>query len=102
MSLPPGPGGINVRTCPSHATSRRFQSPPAVASFAEPITWKPPVVLLKGLTGRTTGPRGGASMRHIWLAALARAIAIPSAGRAQRAPDLRKPAPPTVVGPADQ
>jgi len=62
-------------------------------------------------------------MRHVWLAALACAIAVPSAGLAQRAPDLRKPAgtphpsvigqiivtgqavaeaPPTVVGPASQ
>src|SRR5215510_632583 len=31
-------------------------------------------------------------MRRVWLAALACAIAVPSAGVAQRAPDLRKPA----------
>jgi hypothetical protein len=62
-------------------------------------------------------------MRHVWLAALACAIAVPSVGLAQRAPDLRKPAgtphpsvisqiivagpavaeaPPTVVGPSGQ
>ena len=31
-------------------------------------------------------------MRLVWVAAVACAIAVPSAGLAQRAPDLRKPA----------
>ena len=30
-------------------------------------------------------------MRLVWVAAMACAIAVPSAGQAQRAPDLRKP-----------
>src|SRR5215813_13554943 len=57
---------------------------------------KPPVAPFKGPTGRTTS-RGGALMRLVWVAAIACAtmacaIAVPSAGLAQRAPDLRKPA----------
>src|SRR6478609_8147109 len=53
---------------------------------------KPPVEQPKGQPAETTGLAGGASMRLVWVAAVACAIVVPSAGLAQRAPDLRKPA----------
>src|ERR1700704_4186146 len=46
----------------------------------------------RGQPARTTGSRGGAHMRLVWVAAVACAIAVPWAVLAQRAPDLRKPA----------
>src|SRR5215475_5019281 len=46
----------------------------------------------RGQPAERPGSRGGASMRLVWVAAVACAIAVPATGLAQRPPDLRKPA----------